>query len=134
MRRRRGWSAALNGIALAFLAIIFVVLSPVIVFLVLPFVQFAYRKRLETAAHRFACLSCGRILGLESLRLADAAWGEHLRKLLENHHRVLRMVRHLHAICPACGARYAFVERERTFVPAPADRTFRSMGQSPIGM
>jgi hypothetical protein len=29
----------------------------------------------------------------------------------------IRVVRYFHAICPACGAHYAFLERERTFVP-----------------
>jgi hypothetical protein len=118
---RSGWSATANGIALVFLAIIFVALSPVFAFLVLPFVEGAYRKRLEAAACAFECRCCGQVLGLESLRLADAAWREHCRELRENHRRI-RRVRHLHAICPACGAHYTFVERERTFVRTPAMR------------
>jgi uncharacterized membrane protein YbhN (UPF0104 family) len=121
MRRHRGWKAAANTIASVCLAIIFVVLSPVIIFLVLPLVMAAHRRRLQAAARAFECLSCGGILGPESLRLADAAWREHFRKLLEKHHRI-RLLRYLHAICPACSARYTFVEHDRTFVPAPADR------------
>jgi hypothetical protein len=47
-----------------FLALIFVALSPVIIFVVLPVIQRIYRKRLEAAACAFACLSCGGLLGL----------------------------------------------------------------------
>jgi hypothetical protein len=103
---------------MTFLAVIFVVLSPVIVFLVLPIAAWASRGWLESAARTFACLSCGGILGLEALRLADTAWSEHVHELREKHPFVLfRLVRNVHAICPTCGARYAYVERERTFAP-----------------
>jgi hypothetical protein len=127
MGRHGGWSAAASGIALVFLAVGLVVLSPVIVFLVVPFVVRRYRKRLEFAACAFRCRSCGGILGLESLRLADNAWRAYFQRRLEEHYRV-RVVRHLHAICPACGVRYTFVERERTFVPARDDRTLPGGG------
>jgi hypothetical protein len=124
MQRHRGWRATANGILVLFLALIFVALSPVIIFVVLPIIQRIYRKRLEAVAGAFACLSCGGLLGHASLRLADAAWREHVRDLLAKYHRI-RLVRHVHAICPACGARYMFVEHEKTFVPAPTDRAFR---------
>jgi hypothetical protein len=78
-----------------------------------------YRKRLRSAARAFRCLSCSAVLGLESIRLADAAWDAHMRDLGEKYPASkFRVVRHIHAMCPACGARYAFLERERTFVPA----------------
>jgi hypothetical protein len=103
-------------IAAIFLAIILLVFSPVII-PVVAFLDRVYRKRLRAAACRFACLSCGGILGLESIRLADAQWDEHLRELQEKYPSTrFRLVRHVRAICPACGVRYAFSERDRTFV------------------
>jgi hypothetical protein len=105
----------MGRIATIFLAIVLPVFLPVIIPVVV-LLDLAYRKRLRATACAFACLSCGGILGLESIRLADAAWGEHLRELREKYPSTrFRMVRHVHAICPACGARYAFLERERTF-------------------
>jgi hypothetical protein len=101
--------------------VIFVVLSPVIIFLVLPWTVSSYRKRLEAAAGTFACLSCSRILGLESLQRADAAWRAYFDKLHEENPGCrIRVQRYVHAICPACGACYTFLERERAFVKAPA--------------
>jgi hypothetical protein len=111
----------MQRIATIFLAIVLLVFLPVII-PVVALLDFAYRKRLRTTACAFACLSCGGILGLESIRLADAAWAEHLRELQEKYPAArFRLVRHVHAICPACGVRYAFLERERTFVQTGAD-------------
>ena len=111
----------MRRIATIFLVIVLLVLLPVII-PVVALLEFAYRKRLRTAACAFTCLSCGGILGLESIRLGDAAWAEHLRELREKYPPTrFRLVRHVHAICPACGARYAFSERERTFVRTRAD-------------
>jgi hypothetical protein len=101
------------------LAVIFVMLSPVIIFLVLPLATALYRRRLRSAACAFRCHSCDGILGLESLQLADAAIRELCSERSGSRYRV-RFVRYLHAICPACGARYTFVERARTFMTAPA--------------
>jgi hypothetical protein len=107
-------------IAAIFLAIVLVAFLPVII-PVVALLECIYRKRLRAAACAFACLSCGGILGLESIRLADAEWGEHLRKLREKYPSTrFRLVRHFRAICPACGVRYAFSERERTFVQTGA--------------
>lgn len=126
MRRRRGWKATANLVAAVLVAIVFVVFFPVIIFVVLPLAERSHRKRLEASACAFACLSCGRILGLESLQLGDAAWRAYVSELREKYPSCrFRRVRHLHAICPACSAQYTFAEREKTFVPVPADRTFR---------
>jgi hypothetical protein len=120
MRRRRGWRATARTIAIILALIIFVILSPAIIFLVLPWTLRSYHKRLEAAAGGFACLSCSRILGLESLQLADAAWRAYFNKLHEENPGCrIRVQRYVHAICPACGTRYTFLERERAFVKAP---------------
>src|SRR5215831_248293 len=103
----------MRRIAAIFLAIVLVMFLPVII-PVVALLDRAYRKRLRAAACAFACLSCGGILGLEAIRLADGAWGEHLRELREKYPSIrFRLVRHVHAICPACRARYAFLEHER---------------------
>jgi hypothetical protein len=112
----------MRRIAAIFLAIVLSVFLPVIIPLV-ALLDRAYRKRLRAAACAFACLSCGGILGLESIRLADAEWDERLRELREKYPSTrFRLVRHVRAICPACGVRYAFSERERTFVQIRIDR------------
>jgi hypothetical protein len=134
MRRRRGWRAKADLTVAIFMAVIFVVFFPVIVFVVLPLAERNYRKRLEAAARAFACLSCGRILGFEAIQLGDAAWRAYLSELRDKYpSRRFRLVRHLHAVCPACGAHYTFVERERTFVRVRADRTFRPAGEAAEG-
>jgi hypothetical protein len=80
-------------------------------------------RRMRAAARKFVCLSCGSGLGAEAIRLADQAWSQHFSDKRADSPgarfhmwRDRRMVRHLRAICPHCGARYGYVERERTFV------------------
>lgn len=77
--------------------------------------------RMRGAARRFTCLSCGTRLGREAIRLADDAWA---RELAERQaaspgalfrHGLARIIRHLYAICPHCGARYDFDRRGGTF-------------------
>jgi DNA-directed RNA polymerase subunit RPC12/RpoP len=76
-----------------------------------------HKLRLRKAANRFVCVNCGKTLGVEALRLADREWGEYVQKLMHDNPGVkFRLVRTLDAICPACGTRYSFRERERTFV------------------
>jgi len=121
----------MQGIAIIFLAIALVVFLPVI-FPVVALLDRAYLKRMRAAAGAFTCLSCGSILGLESIRLADGAWSEHLRGLEAKYPWTrFRLVRHVHAICPACGARYTFLERERTFVRTFADGPPRAADEVP---
>src|SRR5215470_5139163 len=111
----------MRRIAAIFLATVLLVFLPVII-PVIGLLDRVYRRRLRAAACAFACVSCGGILGLESIRLADAEWEEHLRELREKHPSTrFRLVRHVRAICPGCGVRYAFLERERTFVQTDAD-------------
>ena len=111
----------MRRIATIFLVIVLLVLLPVII-PVVALLDRVYRKRLRAVACAFACLSCGGTLGLESIRLADAQWDEHLRELREKYPSIrFRLMRHVRAICPACGVRYAFLERERTFVQTDAD-------------
>jgi hypothetical protein len=102
-------------------AVVFVVLLP-ITLPVIAVLDALDQRRMRTAANTFACLSCGSILGGEALKLADEAWRQsfidmHSRspgfRLLR---RSPRIVRHLYAICPRCGARFDYVHRQRTFV------------------
>jgi hypothetical protein len=78
-------------------------------------------RRMRAAVRKFACLSCGSNLGEEAIRLADEAWRQHFSEARANNPGVRfrierrRIVRHLRAICPHCGARYGYVERDRTF-------------------
>jgi hypothetical protein len=84
------------------------------------------RKRLIAAARAVACLSCGAVLGLASIRLADVAWDGHMRELRAKHSASrFRVVRRVHAICPVCRAQYTFLERDTALVPAfvAQDRT-----------
>ena len=119
---RRKWDGVVLGIATIGLLILLIVLLPMII-PVVALLDFIYRKRLKAAACTFACLSCGGILGLESIRLADETWAKRLRELQEKSPGIrFRLVRHLHAICPACGACYAFLKGERTFRRLRADR------------
>ncbi len=80
-------------------------------------------RRMRATARKFVCLSCGSCLGAEATQLADKAWERRLSERLANNHgvrlhilRERRIVRPFCAICPHCGARYGYVERDRTFV------------------
>jgi len=92
----------------------FVLLLPVIIpcAIVLVMVE-EHRKR--KSAGGFVCLTCGKVLGVESLKLSD----EEQRKLAAERpdECMRRMVRTCHAICPSCGTRYTYVSEKRTFVP-----------------
>ncbi len=108
----------MTGLALKVLLVVLLILFPIWI----PIVAIShgiYLRRLRRAASAFACLSCGELLGLESIRLADEAWADYMRQLHEqNPGMLLQVVRSVHAICPKCGARYSFIEGERTFAPA----------------
>jgi hypothetical protein len=106
------------GLTIVLMLVVFAVCLPVIVPVVA--VQHAlYYWRMRAAARKFACLSCGSYLGSDAIRLADEAWSQHFSDLQAKNPGVrfrTRIVRDLRAICPHCGARYGFLERERTFV------------------
>jgi hypothetical protein len=109
----------MQGIAITLLAIVFIVLSPVII-PVVALLHRAYRRRLAAVACTFACLSCGRMLGPDAAALADAEWEATRQQRQEDGPRLWRggrrMVRDLDAICPSCGARYAYSDATRTLV------------------
>jgi len=74
------------------------------------------QRRMQSVAERTACECCGATLGLASLRSADAEWKRRAEAL--QHGRLmmrLRLVRHLWAICAACGAEYDYDVRARAF-------------------
>jgi hypothetical protein len=109
-----------GGLALILAGFLFVVFLPVI----LPVVAIDHwltGRRMQAAARVFACPACGAIIGIEAIRLAEETWGSHMAEIHEKNPGIRfrrspqRIVRHLHAICPHCSARYQFVEREKAF-------------------
>ena len=73
-------------------------------------------RRLRQVAESFACLKCGAVLGVAGIELANQAVAAAMDELRRQHPDCrFRVVRTLHAICPACGTRYTFLENERTF-------------------
>ena len=74
-------------------------------------------KRMRAAAETFACTQCDAVLGTQALQLADARWAEIMRQHRQEFFHA-RFVRDLHALCPACGAAYAYDEKRAAFVPS----------------
>jgi len=73
------------------------------------------RKRQVAAS--FKCLTCGQVLDIPSLHLADHEWSKKLKDLHQAYPFTrFRMLRTCHAICAACGTPYTFRQKERTFV------------------
>jgi hypothetical protein len=126
---RHDWSGIARHVLFASTVTVLIVLLIVLLPVIIPLAEWShsvYRKRLIAAARSLACLSCGAVLGLESIRLADAACEERMRELRVKHPAIrFRVVQHIHAICPVCGAQYTFLERERALVPTllAQDRT-----------
>ena len=76
------------------------------------------RRRMEAAARKARCESCGAILGVASLRRADAAWAEHVAALHRDRPGVrFRLVRDLWAMCATCDAEYGFDSASGVFSP-----------------
>jgi hypothetical protein len=74
-------------------------------------------RRKRKAAAAFHCLRCARVLGVESLRIADSEFRKQMDELRRsNPFTKFSIVRTCDAICPACGTRYAFRNEDRTFV------------------
>ncbi len=71
------------------------------------------RRRKLAALAAAPCAVCGSSLSPDALELADAAWGP--AQAVHPTVRLRRMVRRLHAICPACGARYEWGGARRQF-------------------
>ena len=68
------------------------------------------RFRLRATAKRFACTSCGRLLGIEALAIADELWRAHVAEIHRNNPKGtrLRLVRSCDAICPECETKFRF--------------------------
>jgi hypothetical protein len=76
------------------------------------------RRRMRVVAERTHCECCGATLGVASLRGADAEWTRRAAALQQDAQPMmtrLRLVRHVWAICAACGAEYDFDAGARTF-------------------
>src|SRR5579871_1587260 len=72
---------------------------------------------LRKTANEFRCVSCGMILGMKSLELAETECMRHMEELRRQNPGVkFRMIRNLHAICANCGTMFSFVKKDRTFV------------------
>ena len=98
----------------------FVLLLPVLV-PVLLIREGIYRRRLRTAARRFACGGCGSPLGDEAIRLADEECGRRIDPRAPRRRSFrFRTTPTLDAVCPSCGRRYRYVRETRTFVEESA--------------
>ncbi|MEJ2123395.1 MAG: hypothetical protein P8Y67_04970 [Alphaproteobacteria bacterium] len=109
-----------HGLVIILAGFLLVVFLPVII----PVVAVSHwlsRRRMQAAARVFACPACGAVIGAEAIQLAEEAWGSHMAELqgrnpgIRIRRNPQRITRHLHVICPHCGARYQFIEREKTF-------------------
>ena len=88
----------------------FVLLLPVLIPYALVLVAVENRRKRRAAA-LFVCVKCGKVLGLEAIRISDE---EERKSAQERAGDVMwRTVRTCHAICPSCGARYFFSDRAR---------------------
>jgi DNA-directed RNA polymerase subunit RPC12/RpoP len=122
-RRHRRWHTPLYVIG----GIVFVILLPVLLPVAL-FLHSRDQKRMRALAEIFACLSCGRTLGADSLKLADEAWANYVAKLnrdVDTTHPTTRdwnkfyrprLVKDYDAVCPNCGTYHKFIAKERTFI------------------
>lgn len=75
--------------------------------------QAVTRRRKLAALAANPCAVCGSSLSPDALDLADAVWGS--APSVQPTMRLRRVVRRLHAICPACGARYEWDGPRRQF-------------------
>ena len=87
---------------------------------ILPFLawdQKRTRRRQLLALARHPCVVCGSSLDYRALDLADATWTSRVAAMQAGRpHVMLRLVRRLHAVCPACGAEYEWDEASRSFL------------------
>jgi hypothetical protein len=100
-----------NGLAVVLFVVGFPIIIPVSCVL-----HLIRKRKLHRLAHITACQTCGKTLGLEALRLADAEWSAHVAELhKQNPHIRLRLLRTLHAICPHCKTRYTYFGTQNEF-------------------
>jgi hypothetical protein len=79
-----------------------------------------HNRRKRKAAQAFACVECCGPLGHRSITLADKIWADYVRDVRkQNPTATYRMVQPADAVCPACGATYAFDDGRRTLEPVP---------------
>lgn len=107
-----------SGVVIALLAVVVLLTLPLLIPVMLVWEAIRERKK-RTVASSFACLKCGAILGAAAVRLANEVYKEEMRKLWEQKPPGVKWrlaPRTLHAICLACGTRYTYLEKERTFV------------------
>lgn len=103
-------AAIIGGLALLLFALPFI-----LPFLVLD--QKRTRRRQLFALSGRPCVVCSSSLDHRALELADAAWASRVAAMrAERPHVMPRLVRRLHAICPACGAEYEWDEASRLFL------------------
>ena len=76
------------------------------------------RRRMRAVAEKTRCQCCGATLGVASLRRADIEWTKQTAALHDTQVMMrLRLIRHLWAICGACGAEYDYDSGSHTFHP-----------------
>lgn len=112
------------AVPLAVLAVLLVLLTFPVSLPLIALLHALDRRRLRAAASRTRCVRCSQILGQASLDAADAAWAV---EMADMHRRFpgtrMRVVRHCHALCAACGMEYGWNEQNRTLQPlAPRER------------
>jgi hypothetical protein len=74
------------------------------------------RRRMQVVAERTRCECCGAMLGVASLRGADTEWTRRVAALRHTQLMMrLRLIRHVWAICAACGAEYDYDADAHTF-------------------
>ena len=87
-------------------------------------------RRMRRVAETFGCVECGMPLTAEAVRWAEREWQRQMDELRRNHPGwIFRIVQTCHAICPGCGTRYTYLERERTFaLETPRTRAVEESG------
>lgn len=104
------------------MALLLIALPVILPFLVLD--QRRTRRRQLLALAGQPCAVCGSSLDHRALELADATWASRVAAMRAEHpHAMFRLARRLHAVCPACGAEYEWVEARKLF--EAADHLYR---------
>jgi hypothetical protein len=74
-------------------------------------------RRITRVVCRFVCVSCGKALGLEGLRLGNERWGAIIAELHERSPGSrFRVLQGIHAICPECGCEYRYQDGDQSLV------------------
>lgn len=114
-RREQTGVPAWLAVLLALLAVLLVLLTFPVSLPMIALLHALDGRRLRTTATRTRCLRCGHVLGQASLDAADNAW---TAEMADMHRRYpgmrMRIVRHCHALCTACGMEYGWNHRTRT--------------------